>query len=254
MKQLTALTTISKDELTPISTLNAAQLAELQTALILLGYPVGDIDGKYGLITRNAWAEFIADTDQQNDPDSIDTKSLNKLQQMLDNAKPDPAHNFTSEQGTIDAIKSECIRQGIGLKNQIAYVLATTDHETNHTFKPVTEDYWLDDPDAYLKKHHADYYPYYGRGYVQLTWDYNYEKYGKLLGKDLLKHPALALEPENALFVLVHGFKTGAFTGRKISDYINAHEADFVKARQCINGTDKANEIAALAQKYLDNL
>ena len=56
MKQFTALTTISKDELTPISTLNAAQLAELQTALIMLGYPAGDIDGKYGHITREAWA------------------------------------------------------------------------------------------------------------------------------------------------------------------------------------------------------
>jgi len=254
MKQFTALTTISKDKLTPINSLNAAQLAELQTALTMLGYQTGDIDGKYGHITREAWAEFMDDTDQQNEADSIDAHSLNKLHEMLDNAKPDPAHSFTNKQGTIDAIKSECIRQGIGLKTQIAYVLATADHETNHTFKPVTEAYWLDDPDAYLKKHHADYYPYYGRGYVQLTWDYNYEKYGKLLGKELLKHPALALEPENALFVLVHGFKTGAFTGRKISDYINVHEADFVKARRCINGKDKANEIAALAKKHFDNL
>ena len=47
-----------------------------------------------------------------------------------------------------------------------------------------------------------------------------------------------------ALFALVHGFKTGTFTGRKITDYINRSETDFVNARRCINGTDKATEIA----------
>ena len=148
-------------------------------------------------------------------------------------------------------IKKECISQGVGLKNQIAYILATADHETNHTFKPVTEAYWLKDPDAYLKKHHADYYPYYGRGYVQLTWKHNYEKYSKLLNQDLVEHPELALKPEIALFILVHGFKNGVFTGRKISDYVNEKNTDFVKARRCINGSDKAQQIAKLAKNYL---
>ena len=254
--KLTHLNSISKDKSTLISALDSAQLTELQTALVKLGYPAGDIDGEYGHNTRNAWAEFMDDTDLQNEPDSIDTNSLGKLQQMLDNAKLVQAHDFTSKQGTIDAIKSECVRQGIGLKTQIAYVLATADHETNHTFKPVTEAYWLPNPDTYLKTHlpSSKYHPYYGRGYVQLTWDYNYEKYGKLLGKDLVKHPELALEPEIALFVLVHGFKTGAFTGRKISDYINPHETDFVKARYCINGKDSADKIAELAKKHLASL
>jgi predicted chitinase len=234
--------------------LNHAQLIELQTALVKLGYPAGEIDGKYGHITRNAWSEFMEDIDPQGEDDSIDTNSLNKLQQMLDKAKPDATFELTTKEGTIEAIKSECVRQGIGLKTQIAYVLATANHETNHSFKPVTEAYWLDDPDTYLKKHHANYYPYYGRGYVQLTWDYNYDKYGKLLGKDLLKHPEMALDPEVALFVLVHGFKTGAFTGRKIADYINEHVTDFINARRCINAKDKAEEIAALAKTHLAGL
>ncbi|MGZ8143850.1 MAG: glycoside hydrolase family 19 protein [Methylosarcina sp.] len=254
MNELTALTTISENKSIPIKSLNAAQLAELQTALVKLGYPAGKIDGKYGHNTRNAWAEFMDDTGQKNEPDTVDARSLDKLQQMLNKTRPDPGYDFTTKTGTIEAIKSECFRQGIGLKSQIAYVLATADHETNHTFRPVTEAYWLDDPDAYLKKHHADYYPYYGRGYVQLTWDYNYEKYGKLLGKDLLNHPELALNPNCALFVLVHGFKTGAFTGRKISDFINEHETNYVKARYCINGKDRAEGIAALAEKHFTRL
>lgn len=254
MKRLIELTRIPADQPTALKSLDSTQLIELQTALITLGYPAGDIDGKYGAMTRNAWAEFLHDTHQTSARDAIDSAAVAQLQASLDDASQIQDYDFSSKAGTINAITQECIRQGIGLKNQIAYVLATADHETNHTFKPVTEAYWLNDPDAYLKQHHADYYPYYGRGYVQLTWDYNYEKYGKLIGEDLIHHPELALKPGIALFVLVHGFKTGAFTGRKISDYLNAHTTDFVKARYCINGQDKAKEIAALANNYLETL
>jgi predicted chitinase len=179
---------------------------------------------------------------------------VSKLQQLVDAGKPAHPCDFSTRDGTIAAITSECCRQGIGLKSQIAYVLATVDHETNHTFKPVTEAYWLADPDAYLKRHHADYYPYYGRGYVQLTWRNNYEKYGKILNTDLVGHPELALDHEIALFVLVHGFKTGTFTGRKIADYINGQNTDFIDARRCINGLDKAEAIATMAKQYLADL
>jgi predicted chitinase len=254
MKRLIELMQLNTDQSVTLNTLNHAQLVELQTALIQLGYPAGEIDGKYGAMTRNAWAEFIADADLNSEQNGINLKMINKLQENLDADNQIQNYDFSSKQGTIDAIKADCIRKGIGLKSQIAYVLATADHETNHTFKPVTEAYWLADPDAYLKKHHADYYPFYGRGYVQLTWDYNYEKYGKLVGENLIQHPDLALKPEIALFVLVHGFKTGAFTGRKISDYINEHTINFVKARYCINGQDKAEEIAELAKNYLIDL
>jgi len=65
--------------------------------LVKLGYPAGDIDGEYGHNTRNAWSEFMEDTDPPEADDSIDTKSLNKLQQMLDNAKPDLSHDFTTK-------------------------------------------------------------------------------------------------------------------------------------------------------------
>lgn len=159
-------------------------------------------------------------------------------------------HDFSTKAGTITAIKQECALHGIGLANQIAYVLATVEHETAGTFKPVTEAYWLKDPDAYLKRHHPDYYPFYGRGFVQLTWERNYQKYGEILQQDLVNHPELALNPIIALFVLTHGFAHGVFTGKKLSDYINAEKADFYNARRCINGLDKAKLIAQLAQKY----
>ena len=171
---------------------------------------------------------------------------------------PSPATNspydFSNREGTIAAIRSECILKGLDLMPQISYVLATVDHETKHTFKPVREAYWLPNPDAYLKKHHPEYYPYYGRGFVQLTWKANYEKYGKLTGMDLVGSPDFALDPSVSLFVLVHGFKTGSFTGRKLEDYINATRTDFVNARRCINYLDRAADIAALAETYLSKL
>ena len=71
------------------------------------------------------------------------------------------------------------------------------------------------------------------------------------LTKGLVKQPDLALDPQTSLFVLVHGFKTGSFTGRDLARYINAHETDFINARRCINGLDQADHIAGLAKKYL---
>ena len=72
-----------------------------------------------------------------------------------------------------------------------------------------------------------------------------------MLDVDMVTDPDIAMQPEIALFILVHGFKTGTFTGRKISDYIDASKSDFVAARRCINGTDRAHEIAELARKFL---
>jgi len=251
--KLNKLTELPQGTSRPIDKLSKAQLAELQTALNILGYPAGEVDGLFGPRTRNTWAEFVEDTGG-GDHAAIDGDWVVRLQKALDDVKTAPAKDFSTKAGTMKAIQSECTRLGILLPTQIAYVLATADHETNHTFKPVTEAYWLPDPDAYLKKHHPDYYPYYGRGFVQLTWKRNYEKYSQLLHKDMVAHPELALDPEIAVFVLVHGFKTGTFTGRKITDYVNAATTDFYKARRCINGVDKADQIAKLAQNHLDHL
>jgi hypothetical protein len=234
-------------ETIPLNLLNTAQLKELQTALKQLGYPVGGIDGLLGPKTRTAWAEFEVDISEGN-PDMINPLSIQKLQGMVDtDTSSGKTHDFSTTQGTIDAIRWECQSQGIGLRTQMAYVLATTEWETARTFKPVREAYWLSE--AWRKKNFR-YYPYYGRGFVQLTWKNNYQTYSTLLKIDMVKDPDLALDPNVALFVLVHGFKVGTFTGRKITDYINTNKTDYVNARRCINGLDQASKIAALATKY----
>jgi len=246
--KLVQLSTI--DSPRPITELTEAQLKELQTALSRLGYGLGDIDGLIGPRTINAWAEFKTDIFQGN-PNLIGTGSIASLEDKVKNIGETGIYDFSTKDGTISAIKAECKAQGIGLSTQIAFVLATTQWETAQTFKPFKEAYWSSED---WRRNNLRYYPYYGRGYIQITFRTNYEAYSNILGIDLVNNPDLALDPNVALFVLVHGFKTGTFTGRKISDYINSSQTDFINARRSISGTDKAHEIADLAQKYLNNL
>jgi predicted chitinase len=48
---------------------------------------------------------------------------------------------------------------------------------------------------------------YHGRGYIQLTHDYNYKKYAKELGVDLIKNPELASRPDIAAKIAVSYWK-----------------------------------------------
>ena len=148
-------------------------------------------------------------------------------------------------------ILDEAKRQNITSVPQLAYILATVHWETNGTFKPVVEAYWLSE--AWRKKN-LRYYPYHGRGFVQITWNYNYKKFSDILGKDLVKNPDLALDPEISAFIAVYGMIHGTFTGQDLSDHIRPGYVNYISARRIINGTDRAKEIAALASKYESEL
>jgi len=132
-----------------------------------------------------------------------------------------------------------------------AYILATAYHETAFTMQPVKE-YGGED---YLKK--KKYYPWIGRGYVQLTWEENYRKAGEKIGLDLISNPDGALVPINAVKILFDGMMEGWFTGRSLKDFIdNISEADqedhkeFEEARRIINGIDKKKAIANYAMEF----
>lgn len=135
------------------------------------------------------------------------------------------------------------------LRNQAAYVLATAEWETARTFEPVKEAYWVKNAEAWRKKN-LRYYPWYGRGFVQLTWEENYIKAGKALGLDLTTNPDKVMDPTISAEILVRGMKEGWFTGKKLSDYITLQKSDFLNARRIVNAMDKASEIAAFARKY----
>ncbi len=143
-------------------------------------------------------------------------------------------------------IIAECMMEGL-LRNQVAYVLATALWETNHTVQPVVEAYWLSED---WRRRNLRYYPWHGRGFVQLTWKQNYEHAGERLVADLTTDPNVALQPPIAAKILVRGSKEGWFTGKKLSDYITLQASDFIGARRIINGTDKARTIALIAKEY----
>ena len=128
-----------------------------------------------------------------------------------------------------------------------AYLLATTFHETAKTMEPIRE-YGKGRGKKYgVPGKHGQ--VAYGRGYVQLTWDYNYEKADRILGLGgrLIRDYDLALDPKIAADILVKGSVEGWFTGKKLSDYL---PGDYVNARRVINGTDKASLIAGYAQTF----
>jgi len=236
-----------------LRSLKRTAVRDLQRALAFLTYTPGKIDGGCGPRTRAAWAEFKQAIGEREEPEAVNASALGALttkagafDRLLSRPAPDKAAVKAS-------IVEACGIVGLGRKEQIAYVLATADHETNHTFQPVREAYWIRNAEAW-RKANLRYWPYYGRGYVQLTWKDNYDHYGRVLGLDLVANPDLALDHYGSLFVLTQGFKTGAFTGHKLSEYVNAAGADFRAARYCINGQDKAGEIADLARGYLRSL
>lgn len=131
--------------------------------------------------------------------------------------------------------------------NQWAYVFATTFHETNATFLPIKEAYWLSE--AWRLKN-LRYSPFYGRGYTQITWKENYAKFGAIFGEDFVNKPDLVMIPKYAFNIMVYGFIHGSFTNKKITDYITKDKTDYKGARRCINGTDKADLIAVYAIKF----
>lgn len=134
--------------------------------------------------------------------------------------------------------------------DDFSYILATTWHETASTMQPIRE-YGKGKGRKYGKPGKYGQVPY-GRGYVQLTWDFNYERADKELGLKgkLLKNFDLALDPEVASLILFTGMKEGWFTGKGLNDYLDhVDEGDkedlreFANARRIINGTDKQIKI-----------
>ena len=143
--------------------------------------------------------------------------------------------------GDTQLILSECKRAGLSVKHT-AYVLATAKWETNHTMKPVREAYWLSED---WRRKNLRYYPWYGRGYVQLTWKENYIAAGRKLSMDLTTDPDVVMKPTTAAKILVQGMRGGWFTAKKMSDYTNYEDM-----RRVVNGTDKAKAIADIARQY----
>ncbi|HWN45634.1 MAG TPA: hypothetical protein VNW71_25650 [Thermoanaerobaculia bacterium] len=146
----------------------------------------------------------------------------------------------------------------------VTYMLATLKHECADTFQPITErgaKSYFDkyEPGTKIGKNlgntvKGDGYLYRGRGYVQITGRNNYQKMTKKLSltgdEDLILHPDSALHPDIAYRIMSFGMRTGTFTGKKLSDYINAAKCDYTNARRIINALDQAAKIEGYAVNF----
>lgn len=139
-----------------------------------------------------------------------------------------------------------------------AYVLATAWHETGPEDSPLhmtpRREIW--GPTAAQKGYEGradlgntlpgDGKRFMGRGYCQITGRRNYERASLLTGRDLVASPDAALAPQIAAQIIVDGMTKGWFTGKKLGDYSN-----FRDMRRVVNGTDRADDIARYAAKFM---
>jgi len=132
-----------------------------------------------------------------------------------------------------------------------AYALATAYGETARTMRPIAE-YGRGRGRRYGRPGRHGGQVAYGRGYVQLTWDANYEKADRELGLDgaLIADFDLALRPDIAARILRRGMEEGWFTGRKLGDYFTPDKSDWKHARRIINRLDRAARYASWAQTF----
>ncbi len=159
----------------------------------------------------------------------------------------------------------------------LAYILATSMHESNGTFAPVVEGYWLTEKrrigalyNFYRKNNPgalSTIFPngksepaYYGRGrVVQLTHINNYmNASAKIYGDNrLVNDPELIIKDADCdLAVTFRGMLEGWFTGYGLPQFfpLNSDKANWVGARRIINGLDKAKVIAGYAMKFYNCL
>ncbi len=152
---------------------------------------------------------------------------------------------------------------------QTAYILATAYWESALTFQPVREGLAKTDQaaravvqklfeDGRIRVNYAlpaeNGQSFYGRGYVQLTWERNYRAIGDhLIGDEALfyNEPDRVLQPDLAAIILVRGMMDGIFAeeGQKLNDFINRDKVDFLHARQTVNRMDRAETLGEWADR-----
>jgi len=131
----------------------------------------------------------------------------------------------------------------------LAYLLAIVYHETATRMWPITEF----GSQEYLQS--KEYWPYIGRGAIQITWEDNYRRASSMLGlideRDLVDHPEVALDSLISARIAFRGMAEGFFTGKKLGDYFNDDTDDPLNARQIINGNDDDELIRGYHNTFL---
>jgi len=133
----------------------------------------------------------------------------------------------------------------------LAYMLATTKHETASTMYPIAE-YGKGQGHEYGETDPETGQAYYGRGFVQLTWRDNYARADAEIMDNFGIQPGMEAEADNALVpkyaaaVMFLGMEEGWFRGddsgrKNLERYFNDDVDDAYMARDIINGDISKN-------------
>ncbi len=161
------------------------------------------------------------------------------------------AYGLTRDQ-SVELLVRTALEYGVTDRRQIAYIVATAQHETDN-FATSRE---YDGPNQAIRNGYGGGENYYGRGYVQVTHDRNYDRMATTLGDPRIRtNPDIvAQEATLGAQTTVVGMSRGLYTGVGLDRYINSQNADYIDARAVVNGTDRAAHIAGLARTWEQNL
>lgn len=170
---------------------------------------------------------------------------------------------------------------------QISNAFAQVGWETAWSYTPVSEGYYLGDPNKpnffsgntdYVKRFQRNlrYYPHFGMGDIQLTWLENFtdmdsrvrkyfpervRDFEQRTGKEfsLIKHPEQALDGWISFCIFTVGMHLGTFReGHNLDRYITPTKCDHFNARSIVNGDKNyvkqgkkiGDHITSVAQRF----
>jgi predicted chitinase len=237
-------------------------VAKLQRQLTGLGFDPGPADGVFGAATRAAVTAFQMSKQLSADgiagPETlaaIQTESDDGSDIALPAAKvtvdivvkmfpQTPRANIVTNLPFVLRAMSDA---SLADKDMVLMALATIRAETA-SFRPISEGisqfntapggppFGLYDPPSEIASRlgntqHGDGPKFKGRGFIQLTGRFNYQKFGPVVGSNLIDNPDLANDPTIAAELLA------AFIGDKEQKIRDALAADDLKtARKLVNG------------------
>lgn len=166
----------------------------------------------------------------------------------------------------MEALLNEWDKQGLKDTRWLAYIFATTFHETAKTMQPI-EEFGKGKGRDYGQKLKMGGGPgkrvaytapdkiYYGRGHTQNTWYEVYDALTKAAAKtghnwDFLNSPELLLTMEPSIWATFYAMQNGMYTGRRLLVYFNDSTEDWVNARRIINSLDCADLIAGYGKAF----
>ena len=165
-----------------------------------------------------------------------------------------PQAKHSVVEGLAQFMTNAFIAYGIDTEKEVKYFLGQAAHETDG-FKTLTEyasgRAYNGREDLGNRKGTHDGETYRGRGIFQITGRFNYEKYGKKLGKDLINHPELAASPEIAILTACEYWRD-----RGLSKYAEADDIKGLTKRinGGYNGLDSREIYTARAAKLLPQI